>query len=133
VSEMNKKKLLKMITEKGYFVNVNNIDFRNKDCTNYYDCENPILKATSLNKEKKTVELLCVGDIRIYGKTKGFVYKGGNPDGKLTNYLKKHGEWENNNWFEIEDNNDSKNPMGEIGGDVFYDIDSAVTNFVGRL
>jgi hypothetical protein len=126
---MNRKTLQKELKGKGYIINVNNVDFRVQDCTNYFNEGNPILKVSSLDKDKKTFELLCVGDIRIYSKKKSFVYKGGNPDGKLTRYLKKNGEWENNNWFEITENGE----CDLSGGDVFYDIDSAVTNFLGRL
>jgi hypothetical protein len=102
---VNKGKIFQSAVEKlGWTLTVKP-DFRRRDCTLYYE-DNLAIEA---KKGNRTVQVTAEGDIRIYGKrtnirtwlTSYFVYKGGKPSGKLTYYLRTHGRWENNNWFEF--------------------------------
>ncbi len=129
VYDLNKAKLVREIKAKGWSVDVDNIDFRKQDATLWFgfDSENPILQ---ISKGEHTIQLIATGDIRIYGKRNArFVYKGGKPDGKLTPYLRKHGNWENNNWFEVNYDGSSYDSFEEP----FYVLNDAVHELLKRL
>jgi hypothetical protein len=126
---MNRKQLLREIKMKGWNIDVDNIDFHIQDATLWYDfnSENPILQ---VSKEKHIIQLIATGDIRVYGERNAhFIYKGGKPDGKLTSYLRKHGTWENNNWFEINDDGSSY----ETFETPFYTLNDAVQHLLSKL
>jgi len=126
---MNRKQLFREIRRKGWNIDVDNVDFHIQDVTLWYDfdSENPILQ---VSKEKHTIQLIATGDIRIYGKRNAhFIYKGGKPDGDLTCYLRKHGNWENNNWFEINDDGSSY----ETFETPFYTLNDVLQELLSRL
>jgi len=122
---------------KGWKIEENNLDFRRQDCTLWYNTDTVV----SLSKEGFWAEIIPSGDIRIYGKKDSteFVYKGGNPRGELTNYLRKNGEWENNNWFEVGVFRRVKQPNGDFvleGGpdpEVAYNLNQAVSLLLDML
>lgn len=117
---MNKKELLRVIKKYGWNIETYDIDFRLQDSILNYN-KNVMLKLT---KDENVIYLFVTGQIRIYGKRGGteFVYKGGgNARGELTSYLRKHGNWENNNWFEVFDSED-----WQTSGDVYYYLDDAL-------
>jgi hypothetical protein len=104
---MNKRRLMKVIKARGWRVDVDNVDLRRQDATLWFgfDSENPILQ---VSKGEHVIQLIATGDIRIYGKRNArFVYRDGKPEGKLTYYLRRYGDWENNNWFEVNDDGSS--------------------------
>ena len=120
---MDNKKFVAEILKKGCKIERNILDFRTQDCTDWWDAENPLL-VVSCGKRK--ISLICVGDIRIYAKRKEmeFIYKGGAKHwGKLTPYLKKHGLWENNNWFEVID-------TAIYEPSIFYNLDDAAMHII---
>jgi len=125
---MNRKQLLKEIKGKGWNIDVDNIDFRKQDATLWYGFDTePILQ---VSKGKHKIELVATGDIRIYGKRNAhFIYRGGNPDGELTYYLRKYGRWENNNWLEVSADGSSY----ETFETPFYTLNDAVQEFLSRL
>jgi len=121
--------LFKEIKAKGWSVDVDNIDFRRQDATLWYgfDSSTPILQ---VSKGEHIIQLIAVGDIRIYGERKArFIYKGGKPLGELTYYLRKYGSWENNNWLEVSADGSSY----ETFETPFYTLDDAVSEFLSRL
>lgn len=118
--------MMKRIKNAGYKIINDNIDFRKQDCTDWYDCD-IVLSIQSLDKKRRRFDILAVGDIKIYTKNNHFVFKGGKPSGELTTYLKKNGDWENNNWFEITENGEADM------GDVFYELDSVIENLLERI
>lgn len=124
---INKRSFLRTVKGKGWTVVKTNADFRTQDCTLYWNVE-PVI---SLEKDGHRMELLAVGDIIIYGKRERnhFVYKGGNPSGKLTSYLRANGLWENNNWFEINQDGSSYQTFETP----FYILDEAVGELLSRL
>jgi hypothetical protein len=92
--------LKRSLTARGYKIVENKMDFRIQDCTEWYWTNSePILAVAKTGCPR--LEIVCVGDLRIYGRRKHFVFRGGNPDGQLTRWIKEHGDWENNNWFEV--------------------------------
>ena len=105
---MNSKDFQKRVENYGWKLTVKP-DFRRQDAVLYYE-DNLAIEA---KKGDWTIQAEAIGDIRIYGNSESdkhgymptnnafFIFKGGKPAGKLTNYLRKHGRWENNNWFEI--------------------------------
>jgi hypothetical protein len=120
---MNRKEMLKRLKKNNCEILDDFVDFRIQDSTNWYDSDTIL----SVKKDDKIYSLSAVGQIRIYTKNKHFVFKGGKPDGELNNYIKKNGEWENNNWFEI-----TENGTADLG-DVFYELDNAVENLIERM
>lgn len=97
---MNKKDFLRLVKEKGWTTEHYDIDFRSQDAVLNWN-KDVMLKLT---KDNKVIYLIVTGQIRIYGKRTGteFVFKGkSRVSGTLTPYLRKHGYWENNNWFEV--------------------------------
>ena len=126
---MNQRELVREIRKRGWNIDHNNIDFRRQDVTLWYgfDGEEPIL---IVSKDNHVIRLIATGDIRIYGERNAhFVFKGGNPDGELTHYLRKHGSWENNNWFEIDQDGSSY----ETFETPFYTLNDAVEELLSRL
>jgi len=115
-------------------------DFRRQDSTLYYEDS----LAIEVKKGPYTVQVEAVGDIRIYGKRdshgehRHFVFKGGKPSGELTYYLRKHGQWENNNWFEVfmwekvADANHQRD-FSSVIDSVSYTLDEAASNLVESL
>lgn len=125
---MDRKRLFKILRARGWNVDIDNIDFRKQDVTLWYDfdSENPILQ---VSRNKDIVQLIAAGDIRITSERKCFIYKGGKPQGELTHYLRKHGEWGNNNWFEVNMNGSSYESFEEP----YYDLEDAITNLLARI
>ena len=124
---MRKRSLIKNIKKHGYKIIENHVDNRIQDSINWYWTNSePIL---AIEKNGHRLELICAGDIRIYTERKSFIYKGGNPDGILTSYIKKHGRWENNNWFEINENGSSYNDFE----DPYFDMDTALDAMLSRM
>jgi hypothetical protein len=120
---------METIKGKGWNVEVDNIDFRKQDATLWFgfDSENPILQ---VSKGEHVIQLIATGEIRIYGKrNKHFIYKGGNPDGELTYYLRRYGNWQNNNWFEVNHDGSSY----ETFETPFYLLNEAVQELLSRL
>jgi len=77
--------------------------------------------------------LIAVGDVRIRG-SRGKAYfeyddDTGEEKGNLTPYLRKFGEWENNNWFEVNTNGSSYEELEEP----YYTLDSAVNELLSRI
>ena len=126
---MNKRELERELKKAGWEIEINNVDFRRQDAVFWYDYDGnpPIIRIT---KGNNYIELVATGEIRIFGKRDGtcFVFKGGNPDGEPTYYLRKHGRWENNNWFEIDENGSSYKTFEEA----FYTLDDAVKELIRR-
>jgi hypothetical protein len=120
---------MEIIKGKGWNVEVDNIDFRIQDATLWFgfDSENPILQ---VSKGEHVIQLIATGDIRIYGrKNAHFIYRHGKPDGKLTYYLRRYGNWENNNWFEVNHDGSSY----ETFETPFYTLNEAVQELISRL
>lgn len=120
-------KLIKDLEKKGWKILVNNIiDSKHLDSF-WYDG-----LVLSFEFKGKTYRVEAVGEIRIYNKAGELVYdckernsgiKGGlNTDKDLkkigNNYDDKY-YWENNNWMELIDENNSPDDLG----DVFYTLD----------
>jgi len=126
---MRKNKVLKIIKSKGWKVVINNLDFRRQAPELWYEYTDiPILR---IEKDGKYIELTVYGEIRIFGKRENtrFIYNFGKPDGELTYYLRRHGEWWNNNWFEIDENGSSY----EYFEEPFFSLDDAVKELLRRL
>jgi hypothetical protein len=129
---MNKKQLLREVEKHGWKVEIDNIDFRKKDAVLWrgFDSENPILQ---VSKGKHIIQLIAVGDIRIYGKRRNTYFEyddeSGQEKGRLTRHLRKFGEWENNNWFEVNTDGSSYEELEEP----YYTLDSAVNELLSRI
>ena len=104
-------------------------DFRRRDCVLYYEDS----LAIEAKKGNTIVQVEAIGEIRIYGKRNRtrFVFKYGKPDGELTAYLRKCGQWENNNWFEFIVYKDGKST--DYYRDVEYTILEAARQFLEML
>ena len=96
---MNKNELYKKLRKYGWEVTIDNIDFRRQAPELWHGYDHDII--LEARKGRHIVQIVVTGEIRIYSKRRHFIYKGGKPDGELTYYLRKYGEWENNNWFEV--------------------------------
>jgi hypothetical protein len=129
---VNRKQLFREIRKKGWSIDVDNIDFRKKDATLWrgFDSDNPILR---ISKGKHFIELIAVGDVRIRGRREKTYFKydddTGEEKGNLTPYLRKFGEWENNNWFEVNSDGSSYEEFEEP----YYSLDSAVSDLLSRI
>jgi hypothetical protein len=125
---MNRKQLSRILKAKGWKIDVFKVDFRLQDAILWHNCdsENPIIQ---VSKDSSVIQLIAVGDIRIYGKRVCFIYKGGKPLGELTSYLRKTGRWENNNWFEINVDDSSYNSFEEP----FFMLNDATEELLSRL
>lgn len=125
---MNQTQLLKAIREKRWTIDVDNIDFRRQDVTLWFgfDGEDPVLQVSKANR---IIRIIATGDIRIIGERTHFIFKGGKPDGELTSYLRKHGRWENNNWFEVDADGSSHDTFETP----FYTLNDAVEELLARL
>lgn len=124
---IRKKLFLDVVKHRGWNVEVYDIDFRKDDCLLNYG-KDIMLKLT---KDDKVIYLLVTGQIRVYGKRDGteFVYRGkGYVRGVLTPYLRKYGNWENNNWFEVFYSED-----WNFGGSVHYSLREAVDEIIDYI
>jgi len=100
---MRKREFFKKLRKCGYKIEVDNLDFRKRYPELYYNSPPVLLR---IRKENICIELIVAGEICVYTDRLYFRCKGGKPDtnvknGKLTYYLRKHGEWEESNWFEV--------------------------------
>jgi hypothetical protein len=129
---MKKSELFRRIEKLGWKVKQEDIDFRVQDSTLWFKnsaYDEPLITATKRGRD--TLYIVVAGDIRINGKRDNtrFVFKGGNPLGEPTYYLRQHGNWENNNWFEVGTNEDLCN----MGTDIAYTVDDAVQSLLQRM
>jgi hypothetical protein len=127
-----RKKLLKAEVEKlGWKLTVYP-DFRRQSVDLYTD--ETIIEAT---KQDYRVYVEAQGDVVVWSKRKVYEYKSGrNPIGKLTRHLRKHGEWFNNNWFEVmvvKDKEVQTEWMNRLIGEVAFNVDDAVELFLSVL
>jgi len=100
----SRKETIKELEKDGWKIKVNMLDaVRKDDSIWWYDFGG--LEIFSVSKGTKTVSIEVRGDISIYDEIYEDVYfvckEGGKPEGELTEDLVKRGEYDDNNWFEI--------------------------------
>jgi len=100
----SRKETIKELEKDGWKIKINMLDaVRKDDSVWWYELGGETIFSAS--KGTKTVSIEVRGDISIYDENYEDVYfvckEGGKPDGELTQDLVKNGEWNDNNWFEI--------------------------------
>ena len=125
-----KKEFQELIKDFGWKIDTYNMDFGTEACELYYDWENPLLE---ISKGEQYIRVMVIGDIRIYGKRDAlFEYRGGKAKGELTYWLRKNGQWENNNWFEIFYTDESGVEDSSID-DVYFHISEVAWDILHKI
>lgn len=122
------KEFIKLIKSNGWEVLEDNTDFRKQDSVlwrGYDGCNKSVFR---IKKDALEISIIAIGDIYITTKNKQFSYRHDRDNGELTYYLRNHGDWINNNWFEVTDNRESYdfNPISYYLSDALDDLMEAI-------
>jgi hypothetical protein len=140
---VNKKQFVQAINKLGWKV-TKTADFRIKEVTLHYS-EGVCLEVISPDDQYmvQAVEegdILIVGKCDINGNCLEFEYKGGSRHfGELSYYLRKTGDWMNNNWFStlIAKRNESFGYFESITSpfncDITYNLDDAAQSVLDTI